>query len=322
MKLNVVYTSSEEYAKYTYCSLLSLLDNNKDFDEICVFLIEECMRSETKELFRTLTEKEYKRQIIFISLEMDSLKFSSYSKWHGSKILYAKLYLPLLEELTDVEKVIVLDSDTIVVRSLKELWETKINNFYLAGVMVAPGIMDKYFKNQYLVCGCILYNLKMWREKSICDKVYEFRTEGIAINSAGAGDERILNYICKDNIMKIPYQYNVMSFLFALSQKTADYLNDGRKGPTQNEINSAIQNPCILHFTEDYYARPWKRKSKHPKKEMFLYYLEKSPWKGELEEGGLNIQKRTKNILLKVLPRKIYKLFRRVYFEKKRSAKV
>ena len=48
MKINVVYSTDENYARHCGVSIYSLFDNNKNVDEIDVYIISNALSKETK----------------------------------------------------------------------------------------------------------------------------------------------------------------------------------------------------------------------------------------------------------------------------------
>ena len=50
-RLNVLYQFDNKYAPYAGVSITSLLENNSDFDHICIYILENGVSEENKTLF-------------------------------------------------------------------------------------------------------------------------------------------------------------------------------------------------------------------------------------------------------------------------------
>lgn len=82
-----------------------------------------------------------------------------------------------------ISRVIYLDSDTLVLGSLKELWDTNLNQLALAGVQDTVSPNPSYFERlqyapsyNYINGGVLLLNLAYWRKHNIeqqCIKYYQ-----------------------------------------------------------------------------------------------------------------------------------------------------
>ena len=118
----VIYHSSDSFAEVTGVSMVSLFENNKQMDRIQVLYIERGMSDENKMKLQSIAEK-YNREISFMEMPNWSEKLnielkSSKAGWLGFG--YNRLFLT--EFIPDnVDRVLYLDSDTVIEDSLDEL---------------------------------------------------------------------------------------------------------------------------------------------------------------------------------------------------------
>ena len=71
--MNIVYSSSDSYAEICGVSVVSLFENNKDADNICVFIIDNGISKDNKSRF-IATAKKYGRTIEFVNkVDLDKL---------------------------------------------------------------------------------------------------------------------------------------------------------------------------------------------------------------------------------------------------------
>ena len=77
----------------------------------------------------------------------------------------------------------------------------------------------------------------------------------------------------------------------------------------QEELDNAVRNPIVIHYTDEFFNRPWFKNCSHPLKELYLYYLAMTPWR----ECKLKFKEITRNCKIqnwvhKNCPFLIYKL--------------
>ena len=91
MDLVVVYSSDNNYAQHTGVSILSLLEENKHFDSIEVYVIDNQISKENK-LKLTKLIHEYNRRIIFIDFNKYKNMLKLNMQWNISISAYARLF--------------------------------------------------------------------------------------------------------------------------------------------------------------------------------------------------------------------------------------
>lgn len=138
--MNIVYHASDSFAKVTGTSIVSIFENNKDIDEINVYVIEKNFTEDNKKKMEQLADK-YNRRIIFIPMpdinKSEHLHLKKIKeKWIFDS--YCRLFLDkLLPE--EVEKVLYLDGDVLNTGSLKELWSLDMGESSAAAVIDCLG---------------------------------------------------------------------------------------------------------------------------------------------------------------------------------------
>lgn len=317
MELNVVYSSDNNYAQHVGVSMLSLFENNKEFNCITIYLVEDNISVENKNKLVSISET-YNRKIKFINFNQykNSVKLNI-----GNSIsinAYARLFITTMLN-TDIEKVIYLDSDSIINNSLSDLWSININEYYVAGVCdtVSDNAKLKISMNvnqQYINSGMLLVNLKKWREERVEEKFKNFIEyyDGNVFHH----DQGVINGVLKDSFLILPPKYNAMTTYFTMKReeimeyyKLKDYYNE-------SELKEAISNPIFIHFTPGFVNRPWVKGSKHPLKYLYVQYLDVSPWKGsKLSNDTRNKGEKIVAFMFEKLPFKTANSLRNLIFK-------
>lgn len=305
--MNVLYTCDNNYVWLMGISMISLFENNKDVEELSVYLLGEKISEENKNLLFDISKK-YSRKCIVV--DMPDIKISKSlvsTRWPKSAFsrLYSAELLP-----KDIERVLYLDCDTIVLQSLKDLDGFLNERYPISGVKDCIGI--SYRRNIglnsssiYINAGVLLLNLNILRTMNISEMIENFlNTYSKTIYYA---DQDVLNGIFKGSFGVIPAQYDVMTLEYMFNYDEILKLRHPVNYYEKNEIDNAVSHPVIVHFTTNMLnIRPWFRNSNHPMAQHFLYYKSLSPWKDQ-NNGEMIFPATAKNKLFKFLgklPRK------------------
>ena len=186
---------------------------------------------------------------------------------------YSRLFLT---KLTNVNKMIYLDCDSLVLGELYELWDTDLQGYMFAGVMDA---VSTFYREEiglkktdiYVNAGVLLMNLEEMRRNNWISKVKEFI---IKFNgSVPHHDQGIINGISKGKIKTVHPKFNVMDIYYKYSLDQMERMSSIKFPYTNKEYNDAINQPVFVHYTAGFYGRPWDIKCKHPKKDEYLDHV-------------------------------------------------
>ena len=178
--MNVAYHSSNSYCPVLGTSIVSLLENNKSFDSIRIFVIEEKISEQNKDKLKAMVDS-YGREIVFIPMpdvnKTQNLGLKAVrSDWIFNS--YCRLFLDqILPE--DVDRVLYLDSDVLILGDLQELWNIDLEGKCVAGV--TDCLSEKYYEmldmsrtSHYCNSGVQLQDLRQWKEQKVGDKVRDY----------------------------------------------------------------------------------------------------------------------------------------------------
>lgn len=318
--INVLYPFDNNYATYAGVSLTSLLENNKEADEINVYILGFGLSADNQRKFEN-TVKNYGRKLIFLDCDrvssfIDDLNMPSY---RGASVAVARLfisrYLP-----DDVEKIVYLDSDTIVVGNLSELFDEELNGKPVG--MVCDSVGRDYKRcigflddEDYYNAGVILYDMNRWRELKCSERILDHIRN--VRNNYESLDQDLIDIVLKDQVQRLNLKYNLQPFHVVYDAKT--YLKVyGDKGYySKTEIEQAASNPVILHAFRYLGMFPWHKDSSHPEVGIYNDYKSRSQWNDNLpvECGNQGLVLNVERILIRILPRECFLcLFSKVFY--------
>ena len=278
--LNIIYSSDDNYYIYMGVSILSVLENNKNFNSINIYIVDNNISDGNKLELKKLVES-YQRNIIFIDFEKYKKYLNLNMQWQISISSYARLFVASMLP-SNIDKVLYFDCDTLIVDSLNELWNQDINDFYIAGVCdtvpsnikQAIGLNNKDF---YINAGMLLINLKKWREDNLEKNLLNFidNHNGNVIHH----DQGVINGVIKNKKI-LPLKYNLMtSYLMMSRDDIIKFYKVEDPFYSKEQIDEAIKNPVYIHYTPGFTTRPWVKGCKHPYVDLYWKYLKLTPWK-------------------------------------------
>lgn len=283
--MDFLYQCDEGYAAFTGVSMYSLLENNKGIDRIRVFIVDDGISEDNLGRLSRCAEA-YQREIVFITGKTladvpDVQEMQSYRGSRKNKRSFLKV-LAFSELPEDVEKVLYLDSDTLVMGSLKEIEAVNIEGYILA--MVLDSLVDKNKKfinfersDPYYNSGVIYVNVKRWKNEDCRSRVVEHGKN----HSYGTVDQDILNIAFKDEILTLQPKYNFQPHHLAYSER--DYFavitHKGGKYYSSEEIRESRNDIKIMHFFRYLGEQPWHLDNVHPCNDYFDDYLAGSLWR-------------------------------------------
>lgn len=310
--LNVLYQSNDYYGPVTGVSMTSLMENNKDIDNINFFVLDDKISKQNKQKMASVCNK-YGRSITFINTEeilktLISLKVAPFKNTYTT---YFKLMaINALKIKTD--KILQLDGDTVIVGSLRELCDFDLKGYICAATydctmnsykeMINIPLNDKYYN-----CGVLLINQKEWIEYGCQEKIIEHLKS--VRNGYYTVDQDIINVLFRYKIKYLDLKYNFNSgfYIYGIEESLKMYDLKPEYYNTVQEITKAAKNPIIHHCMGAMTGRPWELDSIHPQNKLFDYYLAMSPW---TDFEKVKVKRKTvfkiQRLLYIALPRLIY----------------
>ncbi len=278
--LHVLYHSSNMYAIPTGVSIYSLLKNNTDIDEIHLHVINDDIAEENVlKIERIATQ--FGRRIEWIDGKAlaDDMARCHLPKFRDTYTSYMKIFAPniILIAYPSAKNLLYIDSDTVVVGSLRDIPDMDLCENVLAGVYEIQTSNERKrlgISTNYVNGGIMLFNLHNWH-KNGCEETIK-KTIG-DINFAKKiiyAEQDIFNILYSPLIQRLPIRYNVISrqvFLRPASKYIRRFHNpDGYY--SDEEVEAAIENPTILHYIDFWTGRPWDEPNVNPFSEVYYQY--------------------------------------------------
>lgn len=309
--MNILYSTDENYVRHCATSINSLLDNNKEFVEINIYIIVNNVSENSKKKINDIVKK-YNRRVEFLNLESFCQNFDKNNEYSMS--YYARLFISNLS--TNVEKILYIDCDTVINGSLEELMNIDISEYYLGAVQDSiqsqkMKFIEKDKEYRYINSGVLLINLKKFRDDNIEEKFLKFIEK--YCGNVPHHDQGILNGVCGDKILYLKPKYNLMPEMIYMNSKQIKRLYGLKYYYDDKELQEARESPIIIHFLTKWYNRPWYKKCTHPMKDLYIKYLNLSGFDNVLLDGDIKTRIKYQKRIFEIMPFCIFLAFQRLF---------
>jgi lipopolysaccharide biosynthesis glycosyltransferase len=276
-------------------SAISVIENLASDFQVSLYLIYRDLSQSVINMVVNFFEQRFATKLLCYQMPADKARIFTNERCpekHISDAMFDRLFIH--EIITDIDRAIYLDADTIVNGDLNELYAIDIGKSILGGV-IEPGFdykIEQYgytatrlanldIESHYFNSGVLLLNLVNFRHLDLiklCQEAY------VKYNNYLMWPEQdILNILFGTRTYFLPPKFNSEVYdNAAFAHEFYNYFNFyGKTVPYDTtEIQQAISNPTVIHFVGPH--KPWI----HPgdyflHKEKYWKYYNLSPWCNE-----------------------------------------
>lgn len=253
--ITVVTASDNSYADYAGITVNSIIQNITDQSCYDILIFTNDMTDDKIRQILTLNKNNENVSIRFVYVNdvIESLNINISNNY--KVVTYYRLLLQKLME--KYEKVIYMDSDVVVNRDLKGLWDVDIQGYLVAGtydVLIAAwqnydSGMQAYFEalgvnepGKYLQAGVLVLNIKEMNQTF--DKNYLLQEA--CRNHYIFADQDLINIACKGKIKYVDSSWDVLN----LSDDGRNLCMQHLPNKLREELVEAEKNPKMIHYVE------------------------------------------------------------------------
>lgn len=281
--LNVLYQFDNNYAPYAGISMLSLCENNKDIGAINIYCAAMDVAKENIQMLNATVEK-YNRKIIYMNVQssLEQIRKMDARPWNGSLATWIKIFI-IKELIGKVDTLLYIDSDTLIVGSLKELCYFNFHGKAMACVIDAlafPRLKRlKIEQNQYYFnAGIMFFNLRYFEGHNLFFHNMIDHLEK-NIHRYSMNDQDLLNDFFCDNIQKMNPKYNFQGVHFMYPDDIYYKVYGTYQYYSMEEIKEGRADTRIIHYIRAVGDYPWDEGSYHPLRDEYLKWKNISLWK-------------------------------------------
>lgn len=189
---------------------------------------------------------------------------------------YYRLFVPDLLP-GHLKRIVYLDADLIVRRSIEELYLQPLDDAVIAAVSgPSPYSYDRDAARlelptgcQYFNSGVLVINLPRWRQLGVRDQCLQFLYDHL--DKVVYADQDLLNVVLCRLHKPLHPMWNV-----TLQLVQEHFSCMGRHGSPASDLEGLLSNPAIVHFNGKY--KPWHLRYSHPFKSEYVALRRKLQW--------------------------------------------
>lgn len=277
--IHILLSTDANYIMPSVVMMKSVSSHHLENDLCFHVMIDESVKDKHKQQMKSALEKSKHSLRFYLMNKRFFRKYPSLGsvKSYLSQAAYYRLFLTDVLP-NDIHKIIYLDSDIIVIKSLIDLWNIDISNLALGTVTdMAEDRQDfeRLNYNQkfgYFNSGVLLINVDYWRKHHLKQQFMDLiknHPERIVLH-----DQDVLNIILHDQKYNLPMKYNVQNgFLW---KKEYNQFGD-KYDEYEADLKDAISNPIIIHYTDN--KKPWHTEDCNPLGYLWYKYYKQTEWK-------------------------------------------
>ena len=236
----IFYACDDRFVKYTIVSLSSMIANARRDLDYRVYVLYSDLSDERKSELKKLENENFSISFVNMSQRLESIEKKLPIRDYYSKTTYYRIFIPEIFESYD--KVIYVDSDTIVTGDVAQLYETELSDNYVAACHEQAMVqVDEYgtyaeravgiSRHEFFNAGVLLINCRKFREKALADRFIDLLGE---YDFKVTQDEDYLNVLCRDRVLWLDQRWNTEIF---------------------GEIEYPIEEAKIIHYIMT--SKPW-----------------------------------------------------------------
>lgn len=240
--IHIAFAINDAYVDHLGVEVLSILDNNQEVS-FSFYVLSSDISRDSKAKLDLLLKQYLKAKIRYI--HMDDTIFDGFPLRikHITKEAYYRYALP--DILTELDKVLYLDSDLLILGGLRPLWDTDLKSYFIAGSHKSyikkqfPGYKESIglqADDTYVNSGVLLLNLDHIRQQN---KVQELLDNTIKLKDViRIQDQDVINITFRGSIRRVDKIYNYTT-------------NDMAEGTRQ------LGDVVVAHFNTK--NKPWSK---------------------------------------------------------------
>ena len=266
-EIPVFFAVDNGYIPFLGVALSSLIENTSKENKYAIKVLYTSVTEENKARIKKYERENISIEFVDLNKQLEEIKGKLYTRNYFSNTTYYRLFIP--ELYPEYDKAVYIDSDTVCLSDIAELYNTDMGDNLIAAVSDGAVQTIKPFQdyvervvgvadyNNYFNAGVIVMNLKELRE-------YKFEEKFIymlgKIRFEVAQDQDYLNRLCKGRVKILDFSWNRMPIM----------------GKRDGDIN-------LIHYNLG--AKPWYFDDVLYQ-EYFWKYAEKTEFYNEIKEIG------------------------------------
>jgi len=241
--LPIVYSIDDNYTLPVMVAIRSLQINKQDKYKLKIYIFNAELKEENQLKIKSIEKPDC--QIEFVSVNEYIKGANLYDCHDFSVAMYYRFFIPII--LSQYEKVLYLDTDTLVKGCVSKIFKEDLTGFSLGACYDFGMVNNPKVSKSYINSGVILYNCAEYNRNNFAQKCVEYVN---ANQNLGYPDQDTINEVCKGKIRMLSPVYN---FLTVNCWDTDKWGTQIKKGLKLTKIKS-LNDVLVFHYAG---TKPW-----------------------------------------------------------------
>lgn len=205
------------YIPFLGVALKSVIENSSKENKYEIKILYTKVSEENKNRIKAYETENVSIEFVDLSSKLHEIEDKLYTRNYFSNTTYFRLFIP--ELYPEYDKAVYIDSDTVTLADIADLYNTDMGDNLIAGipdgVVQAIPVFQEYVEkvvgvidyNNYFNAGIIVMNLKALREYKFQEK-FLYMLEKIKFEVAQ--DQDYMNRLCKGRVKLLGFEWNRM----------------------------------------------------------------------------------------------------------------
>lgn len=205
------------YIPFLGVALKSVIENSSKENKYEIKILYTKVSEENKNKIKAYETENVSIEFVDLSSKLHEIEDKLYTRNYFSNTTYFRLFIP--ELYPEYDKAVYIDSDTVTLADIADLYNTDMGDNLIAGipdgVVQAIPVFQEYVEkvvgvidyNNYFNAGIIVMNLKALREYKFQEK-FLYMLEKIKFEVAQ--DQDYMNRLCKGRVKLLGFEWNRM----------------------------------------------------------------------------------------------------------------
>jgi len=279
----IFFSVDDNFVPYLVVTLTSIIKNSSSAYTYNIHVLYTDLKQSNKDIILKCANKNFNIEFDDVSEYLRAISNDLPVRDYYSKTTYYRLFIA--DMFPDYDKVIYLDSDTIVLADMADLYHHDIKDNIIGGcvdaIMDLPECAEYVEKGlgidhlHYFNAGVLIINTEQFRKKEVLERFVRLLN---IYNFIIAQDQDYLNVICKDNVTYLKGVWDIETCMPAKFE--------------ESEFK-------IIHYNMA--NKPWHYQD-CPYGEYFWKYAKETQFYDQLQEELKNYSPKQKEIDAKVIP--------------------
>lgn len=214
----IFFACDDNFVKYTVVSMRSIMENASRNEKYIIHILHTDIREDMQNKIVAMSDESFEVRFENVMSYLETVSEKLPIRDYYSKTTYYRMFIA--EMFPEYDKAIYIDSDTVVLGDIAELYHHELGDKYVGAaheqVMIQVDTYGRYVeevmgidRNNYFNAGLMLINCDQFRRNNILEKFVELLGVYTFVVTQ---DEDYLNLLCHNKVCFIEQQWNTEVF--------------------------------------------------------------------------------------------------------------